>query len=100
MLNGQSTFYTALPRNKDALQVLQNHVGDERPSLQQEKKNLLDSGQMCMTLWNENGKAMWYLRYCVDVVQSGLYTVKQFIMSEVEVSDKRRYCTSQRRPNI
>ena len=51
----------------------QNHVGDERPSLQQEKKNLLDSGQMCVTLWNENGKATWYLGYCVDVIQSGLY---------------------------
>ena len=52
-----------------------------------------DSGQMCVTLWNENAKATCYLGYCVDVVQSGLYTVEHIHRVNNDSSLKWKYPT-------
>ena len=92
LLNGQSTSFTALPKNNDALRILQNINNDESPS-HDEKENLLDIGQMCVTLWNENGHAAWYLGYCIDVCQNGLYTIEHIHRVAKDLSLKWKYPT-------
>ena len=72
LLDGQSTSYTALPKNTDALRVLQNL---ELPA-RGDHEEIMNVGDMCVTLWIEKGGRNWYLGYCVKVCGNGLYEVE------------------------
>ena len=88
ILSGQSREFIALPNNNDALQVLRTTNG-ENPI--QEENNLLDVGQMCVTLWNENGQRIWYLGYCIENCHDGLYTVEHIHRRSTSSNLKWKY---------
>ena len=73
LLNGQSEWLAVLPTNKDALKVIRNvDVGKE----DENEDVLLEKGQICVTLWKECVKEIWYLGYCKDInEEDGTYTI-------------------------
>ena len=91
LLNGQSTSFTTLPKNKDALKILQNTSPNESTYYTKHEVKL-EAGQICVTLWRENGIETWYVGYCVEVNEK-IITVEHIHRTEKDSNLKWKYPT-------
>ena len=58
LLNGQSTNFKSLPKNKDALIIIQKESNDELP-ITVDIDHKVEVGGICITLWREKSKLVW-----------------------------------------
>ena len=75
LLNGQSTTFKNLPKNKDALLILQKESNNELP-ITVDNEHKVAVGEICVTLWREKSELVWYVGYCIGVDESGLMQVE------------------------
>ena len=80
LLNGHSTSFTTLPKNKDALQVLQNN-NQKQTTNSIDDELTIDTGQPCVTLWRENDIETWYVGYCIEI-NDNVVTVEHIHQTE------------------
>ena len=91
LLNGQSTLFTTLPKNKDALQVLQNNNQNQTTNSIDDELTI-DTGQPCVTLWRENDIETWYVGYCIEI-NDNVVTVEHIHQTEKRSNLKQKYTT-------
>ena len=80
LLHGHSTSFTTLPKNKDALQVLQNNNQTQTTNSIDDELTI-DTGQPCVTLWRENDIETWYVGYCIEI-NDNVVTVEHIHQTE------------------
>lgn len=88
LLNGQSTSFTNLPKNKDALIILRKD--DELPATTV-NKDKVEVGGICITLWREKSELVWYIGYCISVDKNGLMQVEHLHQKDKTSNLKWRY---------
>ena len=67
LLNGQSTSFQVLPKNEDALKIIRHNAPLDEKEVQVEKKNVVEIGQIRVTLWKEGVHDVWYVGYCIGI---------------------------------